>query len=83
MKKIATFCILLLFALLIVRPITSSVNLAVGNPVLNSGTLCADGYPGPPLPKLHRDSPSLVADGYPGPPLPKLHRDSTTAFIIT
>ncbi len=82
MKKVAILCVLSLFALLIVLPITSSVNQAVGNPGLDHRTLRADGYPGPPLPKLHRDSTSLVADGYPGPPLPKLHRDLTAAFII-
>jgi len=81
MKKVAILCVLLLIALLIVRPITSSVNQTVGNPVLNNGTLRADGYPIPPLPKLHRDSASLVADGYPIPPLPKLHRTSAAALV--
>jgi hypothetical protein len=57
MKKVAILCVLSLFALLIVRPITSSVNQAVGNPALNNGTLRADGTPGPPFPKkLHRTS---------------------------
>lgn len=56
MKKVAILCVLLLFALLIVRSITSSVNQTVGNPVLNNGTLRADGYPIPPPKKLHRDS---------------------------
>ena len=78
MKKVVILCVLLLFALLIVRPITSSVNQTVGNPVLDHRTLRADGFPGPPLPKLHRDSTSLVADGFPGPPLPKLHHGSTS-----
>src|SRR5258708_30148170 len=78
MTKVAVICVLSLFALLIVLPITSSVNQTVGNPVLDHRTLRADGYPGPPLPRLHRDSTSLVADGYPGPPLPRLHRDSTS-----
>jgi hypothetical protein len=82
MKKVAIVSVLSVFALLIVCPITSSVNQTVGNPVLNNGTLCADGFPGPPLPKLHRDSTSLVADGFPGPPLPKLHRTTAAAFVI-
>ncbi|HVS88424.1 MAG TPA: hypothetical protein VHF01_09420 [Candidatus Acidoferrum sp.] len=86
MKKVAVLAALSLLALLIVLPITSSVNQTVGNPVLNNGTLRADGNPGPPLPpkKLHRDFTSLVADGNPGPPLPpkKLHRDSAAAFVI-
>lgn len=81
MKKVAILCVLLLFALLIVRPITSSVNQTVGNPVLNNGTLRADGYPIPPLPKLRPDSTSLVVDGYPIPPLPKLHRTSAAALV--
>ena len=81
MKKVAIVSVLSVFALLIVRPITSSVNQTVGNPVLNNGTLRADGYPIPPLPKLHRDSTSLVADGYPIPPLPKLHRTCAAAFV--
>jgi hypothetical protein len=84
MKKVAILAALSLLALLIVLPITSSVNQTVGNPVLNNGTLRADGTPIPPLPpkkKLHRDSTSLVADGTPIPPLPpkkKLYRDSTS-----
>jgi hypothetical protein len=82
MKKVAIVSVLLVFALLIVRPITSSVNQTVGNSVFNNGTLHADGFPGPPLPKLHRDSTSLVADGFPGPPLPKLHRTTAAAFVI-
>ena len=55
MKKVAILCVLSLFALLIVLPITSSVNQAVGNPVLNNGTLRAEGAPMPPLPP-HRTS---------------------------
>jgi hypothetical protein len=78
MKKVAILCVLSLFALLIVLPITSSFNQTVGNPVLDHRTLRADGYPIPPLKKLHHDSTSLVADGYPIPPLKKLHRDSTS-----
>jgi len=81
MKKVAILCVLLLIALLIVRPITSSVNQTVGNPVLNNGTLRADGYPVPPPKKLHRDSTSLLADGYPIPPPKKLHRDSAADFV--
>jgi hypothetical protein len=78
MKTLAIFCVLSLFALLIVLPITSSFNQTVGNPVLNNGTLRADGFPIPPPKKLHRDSTSLVADGFPIPPPKKLHRDSTS-----
>jgi hypothetical protein len=84
MTKVAVICVLSLFALLIVLPITSSVNQAVGNPVLNNGTLRADGTPGPGLPpkkQLHSTSTSLVADGTPGPGLPpkkQLHSTSTS-----
>ena len=85
MKKIAVLAALSLLALLIVLPITSSVNETVSNPVLYNGTLRADGYPIPPLPpkKLHSDSTSLVADGYPIPPLPpkKLHSSYAAAFM--
>jgi hypothetical protein len=82
MKKVAILCVLSLFALLIVLPITSSFNQTVGNPVLNHRTLRADGFPIPPVKKLHRDSTSLVADGFPIPPVKKLHRDSAAAFVI-
>ena len=81
MKKVAIVSVLSVFALLIVRPITTSVNHTVGNPVLNNGTLRADGYPIPPPKKLHRDSSSLLADGYPIPPPKKLHRDSAADFV--
>jgi hypothetical protein len=81
MKKVVILCVLSLLVLPIVRPITSSVNQTVGNPVLNNGTLRADGYPIPPPKKLHRDSSSLLADGYPIPPPKKLHRDSSADFI--
>ncbi len=81
MKKVALICVLSLFALLIVLPITSSVNQTVGNPVLNNGTLRADGFPIPPPVKLHRNSTSLVADGFPIPPPVKLHRNSAAAFV--
>ncbi len=81
MKKVALICVLSLFALLIVLPITSSVNQAVGNPVLNNGTLRVDGFPIPPPVKLHRNSTSLVADGFPIPPPVKLHRNSAAAFV--
>jgi len=80
MKKVAILCVLSLFALLIVRPITSSVNQTVGNPVLNNGTLRADGTPLPLPKKLHRDSTALVADGTPLPLPKKLHRTSAAAF---
>jgi hypothetical protein len=81
MKKVAIVSVLSVFALLIVRPITSSVNQTVGNSVLNNGTLRADGFPVPPPKKLHRDSNSLVADGFPIPPPKKLHRTSTADFV--
>jgi hypothetical protein len=84
MKIVAILCVLSLFALLIVLPITSSVNQAVGNPVLNNGVVSADGTPGPPLPpkkQLHSTSTSLVADGTPGPPLPPKKQRSTSAAV--
>jgi hypothetical protein len=81
MKKVLILCMLSLFALLIVRPITSSVNQAVGNSVLDRRILSADGYPVPPPKKLHPDSTSRVADGYPVPPPKKLYRTSTADFV--
>jgi hypothetical protein len=50
MTKVAVLAALSLLALLIVLPITSSVNQTVGNPVLNNGTLRAEGAPMPPFP---------------------------------
>jgi hypothetical protein len=50
MKKIAFLAALSLLALLMVLSITSSVNYTVVKPVLNNGTLRADGMPGPILP---------------------------------
>ncbi len=82
MKKIAFLAALSLLALLIVLPITSSVNQTVGNPVLDHRALRADGYPLPPPKKLHLDSTSLVADGYPLPPPKKLYGTSAAAFVI-
>jgi hypothetical protein len=82
MTKIAVLAALSLLALLIVLPITSSVNQTVSNPVLYNGTLRADSFPIPPPKKLHRDSTSLVADSFPIPPPKKLQRDSAAAFLI-
>jgi hypothetical protein len=78
MKKVAIMCVFSLFALLIVLPVTSSVNPIPGNPTLENSTLRADGFPVPPPVRLHRDSASLVADGFPVPPPVKLHRDSAS-----
>jgi hypothetical protein len=86
MKKVALLAAFSLLALLILLPVTSSVNQTVGNPVLDHRMLRADGSPIPPLPpkKLHRDSTSLVADGSPIPPLPpkKPHRNYEAALVI-
>ncbi len=48
MKKVALLTALSLLALLIVLPITSSVNQTVSNPVLYNGTLRVN-RPGPHL----------------------------------
>jgi hypothetical protein len=65
MKKVALLGALSLFGLLIVLPITSSVNQTLGNPVLDNSTLHADGNPFPPLPpkKPRSASGSFVAGG--------------------
>jgi hypothetical protein len=78
MKKTVILAALSFLALLIVLPIKSIVNHPLGNPVLDNGTLRADGFPGPPLPPkkprtapvISPDTQLLVADGFPGPPLP-------------
>jgi hypothetical protein len=81
MKKVAIIWMFSLFALLIILPVTSSVNPIPGNPTLENGTLRADGYPLPPPVRLRRDSTSIVADGYPLPPPVRLRRDSAAPFV--
>jgi len=88
MKKVAILAALSLLALLIVLPITCYVNQTVGNPVLNNGTLRADGMPGPILPPKKLRSATamssgtqlLIADGMPGPILPPKKLRTATAM---
>jgi hypothetical protein len=88
MNKVALLAALSLLALLIVLPITSSVNLSLGNSVLEYGTLRADGMPGPILPPkkprtataVSSDAQLLIADGMPGPILPPKKPRTATAM---
>jgi hypothetical protein len=61
----------LLFAVLMVLPVTGSVNNSAGNLSNPNKVILADGSPIPPLPPYAFDSnTSIVADGSPIPPLP-------------
>jgi hypothetical protein len=72
MRKVAVLLVgFTLLALLIVLPVTRSVNNIVGNPVLHNGSIQADGTPLPPFPPKKRASaPTILADGTPLPPFP-------------
>jgi hypothetical protein len=84
MRKVGVLLGFTLFAVLILLPVTRSVNTPVGNPVLDKGSLQTDGYPGLPLPpkKLCSPAATLVADGgAPGPPFPpKKPKSSAVTF---
>ena len=72
MRQIVVLLGFTLFAVLILLPVTHSVNTPVGNTVLQNGSIQADGNPGPPFPpkKPRTASPTIIADGNPGPPFP-------------
>jgi hypothetical protein len=72
MKKYALLAGISFFALLIVLPVTCSVNHAAYNPALSLQTLQADGAPLPaPIPHTAISSSTLTADGAPLPaPIP-------------
>ena len=71
-KGTALFSGFTLLAVLILLPVTRSFNTTVGNPVLDKGSVQADGAPVPPFPpkKPRASAPAIVADGAPVPPFP-------------
>ncbi len=69
MKKTILAVAVCVLAILIVLPVTLSVNHFAGNQA-TGGTLAADGWP---LPGPHSSSSTLVADGW---PLPGPHNSS-------
>jgi len=81
MKKYALPVGIPFFALLIVLPVTCSVNHAAYNPALNQQTLQADGAPLPaPIPHTAISSSLLIADGAPLPaPIPHTTIDSASS----
>jgi hypothetical protein len=84
MRNVALFVGFTLLAVLSLLPVTRSVNTIVGNnPVLDRGSLQADGTPLPPFPPKKRAyAPTIVADGTPLPPfLPKKLRASSQTFV--
>ena len=61
MRKVAVLFGLTLLAVLILLPVTRSVNATVGNnPVLHNGPIQADGAPVPPFPPKKPRSPVLA-----------------------
>ncbi len=84
MRNVALFVGFTLLAVLILLPVTRCVNAIVGNsPVLDRGSLQADGTPLPPFPpKKRANAPAIVADGTPLPPFPpKKLRASSPTFV--
>jgi hypothetical protein len=81
MKKYALLAGISFFALLIVLPVTCSVNHAAYNPALSQQTLQADGAPLPaPIPHTATSSSPLIADGAPLPaPIPHTAINSAPA----
>jgi hypothetical protein len=72
LKKAALVVAVFAFAVLMVLPVTRSVNLSAGKPVTIDRTLSADGSPIPPFPPkpFAMDTGTFVADGSPIPPFP-------------
>lgn len=60
MRKLAVLFGLTLLAVLILLPVTRSVNATVGHPVLHNGPIQADGAPVPPFPPKKPRSPVLA-----------------------
>src|SRR5712692_167955 len=82
MRKLSVLLGLTLLAVLILLPVTRCVNTPVGNPVLDRGSLQADGTPLPPFPPKKRSSATtIVADGAPVPPFPPKKRSSATTIV--
>ena len=62
MRQVAVFLGLTLLAVVILLPVTHSVNIPAGNPVLHNGSIQADGSSGPPFPpKKPRSAPIAVS----------------------
>ena len=83
MRKVGVLLGLTLVVVLILLPVTRSVNTTVGNSVLRNGSTQADGtLLLPSVPKMARASAAiLVADGSPLPPPPKKPRASATTVV--
>ena len=83
MKKYALLAGISFFALLIVLPVTRSVNQTTYNPALNQQTLQADGAPLPaPIPHTAISSTPLIADGAPLPaPIPHTTINGASTLI--
>lgn len=78
MKKFTLTAAALLFAVLMVLPVTASVNNTSGKLPAPNLTLCADGNPIPPFPPQgFESSTALPADGNPIPPFPPQVSTST------
>jgi hypothetical protein len=83
MRKVAVLLGFTLLAVLILLPVTRSVNTTVGNSVLDRGSLQADGTPLPPFPPKQRTSAvTLIADGAPVPPFPPKQRSTGVKLSV-
>jgi hypothetical protein len=84
MRNVVVFLGLTLLAVLILLPVTRSVNAPVGNPILDKGSVQADGTPLPPFPpkKPRASSIIVVADGTPLPPFPPKKPRSSSITIV-
>jgi hypothetical protein len=78
-KKTLLFVVISSLAVLMLLPVSASVNTTAGKLQVNSTTLNADGSPIPPYPPQATTTPVVVADGSPIPPYPP---QSTTAAPV-
>src|SRR6266849_1054889 len=85
MRKLSVLLGFTMLAVLILLPVTRCVNPPVRNPVLDRGSLQADGTPLPPFPPKKRSSATtIVADGAPVPPFPpKKPRSPAVAVSVS
>jgi hypothetical protein len=82
MKKILTAVAVSLFAVLMVLPVTASVNISSGKLIAPNSTLLADGNPIPPFPPQAVGTESIfVADGNPIPPFPPQALNTNSSLI--
>lgn len=71
MKKVLLLAVLSSLAVLMLLPVSASVNTTAGKLLLHGNTLNADGSPMPPYPPHAKTTtPTLVVDGSPMPPYP-------------